>query len=56
MRLPWKRPSRWGALVLGAWLIAWGALSLVPQLRFQGSEPLLAVLAVAAGILLLLER
>jgi hypothetical protein len=56
VRLPWKRPSRWGTLLLGAWLIAWGVLSLVPQVRFHGSELLLAVLALAAGVLILLER
>jgi hypothetical protein len=56
IRLPWKRPNRWGSLLLGAWLVAWGALALVPQLHFHGSEALLAVLAVAAGILILLER
>ena len=55
IRLPWRRPSRWGAVVLGAWLIAWGALQLL-QLHFQHSETLLAVGAIAAGVLLLLER
>jgi hypothetical protein len=41
---------------VGVWLLAWGALSLVPQLHFQGSEILLAVLAIAAGVLTILER
>jgi hypothetical protein len=52
----WRRPTRWGALVLGAWLIIWGALQLLPQLHFQHSETVLAVVAIAAGVLLLLER
>ncbi len=59
MRLPWRmwrRPSRWGALLLGVWLIAWGALQLVPRLQFPYAETALAVLAVAAGVVLLLER
>ena len=41
---------------MGAWLIAWGAVQLVPQLRFQGYEVVLALGAIAAGVLLLLER
>ena len=56
IRLPWRRPSRWGTLVLGAWLIATGALQLIPQLHFEGSGTVLAVVAIAAGVLLLLER
>jgi hypothetical protein len=52
----WRRPTRWGALVLGAWLIASGVLQLVPRLQFEGSGTVLAVVAIAAGILLLLER
>jgi uncharacterized membrane protein HdeD (DUF308 family) len=56
MRLPWKRPARWGTLLLGAWLIAAGVLQLVPALAFQGSGVALAVLGIAAGALLLLDR
>lgn len=56
VRFPWRRPSRWGTVVLGAWLIAVGVLDLVPRLRFEGSSAVLAVVAIAAGILLLLER
>ena len=56
IRLPWRRPSRWGAVVLGVWLIATGAVQLIPQLHFEASGTVLAVLAIAAGVLLLLER
>jgi hypothetical protein len=41
---------------LGVWLIAWGALQLVPRLQFPYAETVLAVLAVLAGVVLLLER
>ena len=43
-------------LVLGIWLIAYGVLQLLPALSFSGSGHLLALLALAAGILVLLDR
>jgi hypothetical protein len=43
-------------VALGAWLIAWGAVQLVPKLSFQGLEMVLALGAIVAGVLLLLER
>ena len=51
-----RLPKKLGALLLALWLLAWGALQLLPQLAFQGSAPVLAVLAIAAGVVLLLER
>jgi uncharacterized membrane protein HdeD (DUF308 family) len=61
MRWPWlRKPSRWGTILLGVWLIAWGALQLLPrlapQLHIPYAELLLGVIAVIAGVLLLLER
>jgi hypothetical protein len=50
-----SRPS-WGVLLLGGWLIGTGLLHLVPRLGFSGSGELLAGLAIAAGVLLLLDR
>jgi hypothetical protein len=50
-----SRPT-WGVLLLGAWLIATGLLHLVPRLGFSSSGDLLAGLAIAAGVLLLLDR
>ncbi len=44
-----------GVLLLGVWLILTGLLPLV-NLSFPGLEVVMAVLAVAAGILLLLKR
>ena len=49
-------PKKWGTVLLAAWLIAHGTLILVPAVSFAGSGTILAVLAVAAGILLLLDR
>lgn len=54
MRL--KLPNRLGALLLGIWLIATGVLVLVPSLNFSGAGTILALIAIVAGVLLLLER
>ncbi|CAN5547092.1 hypothetical protein BH10PLA2_BH10PLA2_35220 [soil metagenome] len=52
----WSKRPRWGTILLGAWLIAGGVLQLVPALNFSGSGTVLAVLAIAAGVLILMER
>jgi hypothetical protein len=51
-----KLPSKWGQTLLAVWLIVTGVLVLVPALNFSGSGTLSALLAVAAGVLLLLDR
>jgi hypothetical protein len=43
-----------GMLLLGIWLIAWGLVALIPAL--SGLGPVLAILAIAAGIFILLNR
>jgi hypothetical protein len=48
--------TRIGMTVLGIWLVAQGLLGLVPALQFSGSGTLLALLALAAGVLILLDR
>lgn len=48
-----KRPS---LLLLGILLIALGLLHLVTALAFSGSDKVLAVLAIATGVLLLLDK
>ncbi len=55
MRLFRSKP-RLGILLLGSWLIATGILHLVPQISFSASGQILAGLAIAAGVLLLLDR
>ena len=55
MRL-FQRKPRLGVILLGSWLIATGVLHLVPRVGFSGSGEILAGLAIAAGVLLLLDR
>jgi hypothetical protein len=51
-----QRKPRLGVILLGSWLIATGVLHLVPRVGFSGSGEILAGLAIAAGVLLLLDR
>jgi len=51
-----SRTQKWGVLLLGIWLILYGLFLLVPALAFQGHGTVLAVLAVVAGILIILDR
>lgn len=51
-----RRSSRsWGMILLGVWLLLTGLFALI-ALSFAGQEILMAVLALAAGVLILLER
>jgi hypothetical protein len=43
-----------GMLLLAIWLIAWGLVKLIPAL--SGLDLVLAILAIAAGIFILLNR
>jgi hypothetical protein len=51
------RPRNWGLLLLAVWLILHGLLT-APFLgiSFSHAADVLAVLAIAAGVLLLLQR
>jgi hypothetical protein len=53
----WSRP-KYGPLLLGIWLIAMGIMALAPRLAssFEGIGTILAVLAIVAGIALVLDR
>ena len=51
----WRRTRNWGMVVLAAWLIATGALSLL-SIHVPWNGQLLSLLAVAAGILILMNR
>jgi hypothetical protein len=44
-----------GMLLLAIWLVAWGILNL-GIINFAGSSAVLAVLALAAGVVLLIRR
>ncbi|MFN2297482.1 MAG: hypothetical protein ACK2UB_01440 [Anaerolineales bacterium] len=45
-----------GTLLLAIWLIASGVVAIVPALNFAGMETILAVIAIAAGVLILIRR
>jgi hypothetical protein len=47
--------SKIGAVVLGIWLILKGIIPLL-HLSFSGSGTVLAILAITAGVLILLDR
>jgi hypothetical protein len=48
--------SRWGMRILAAGLILWGLVHFVPSLQTVQVEHLLAILAIAAGVLIFLDR
>jgi hypothetical protein len=50
-----KLASNTGMMVLGIWLILFGALPLL-NISFQGQATVLSVLAVAAGVLILMNK
>ena len=50
-----KLASNMGMLLLGFWLVLSGALPLL-GIQFQGAGLLLNVLAIAAGILILMNK
>ena len=53
--MKWLGTKNWGMLLLGIWLVLTGLLPLV-HVTFANMGTLLAVLAVAAGSLILLDR
>lgn len=50
-----KLLSGWGVLVLAIWLIATGVMALF-DISFKWQGEVMAVLAIAAGIMLLIDR
>jgi hypothetical protein len=50
-----RLPQRFGTLLLGIYLIVVGVLPLL-RVDFAGSGILLAILAIAAGVLILMDR
>ena len=49
-------PKKLGMLCLSIWLVLTGVFVMWPSLAFNGSQGVLAILAIAAGILLFLDR
>jgi hypothetical protein len=50
-----RKIKSWGFVLLAIWLILWGALPLL-NISFPAKEAVLELLAIAAGILILLNR
>ena len=50
-----KLPNNLGMLLLGIWLIPTGLIPLL-NLSFSGLGTLMAILAIAAGVLIVLKR
>lgn len=55
MRMTMKLTNNLGMLLLGIWLILNGLIPLF-NLSFSGLGTLMAILAIAAGVFILLER
>jgi hypothetical protein len=49
-------PKKFGTLLLAIWLILHGLSIVIKQLNFEGMPMLMGILALAAGILILLDR
>jgi hypothetical protein len=45
-----------GMLLLAIWLILYGLFGLVPRLAFDGEPMLMAILAIVAGVFILIGR
>jgi hypothetical protein len=45
-----------GMLLLAIWLILYGIFALVPRLDFSGEPMLMAILAIVAGVFILIGR
>lgn len=50
-----KKSRKYGTIVLAAWLIASGGIALTGA-SVPYSGPVLAIIAIAAGVLILLDR
>jgi hypothetical protein len=50
-----KLAARMGTILLGIWLLATGLMPLL-QIQFSGSNVIMAVISIAAGALILIQR
>ncbi len=53
--MAWFKPPKWGMRLAGVWFVLTGVTALA-SLSFSWLPTLLAILAVAAGVLILLDR
>lgn len=56
VRMPWSPRRNLGMLLLAVWLIITGLAGLIPQFNFQGMAMVLGIIALAAGVLILMGR
>jgi hypothetical protein len=52
--MSWLKASKWGIRLAAVWFILYGAMAFVPSPASLGT--LLAILAIAAGVLILIDR
>jgi hypothetical protein len=53
---PMKFPKNVGMLLLGVWLILYGLTTIAPSLSFPEMPKVLAVVAIVAGVFVLLGK
>jgi hypothetical protein len=53
--MSWFKSPKWGIRVAAVWFILFGVIQLT-NLTFAGIAQLSAILAIAAGVLILLDR
>ena len=53
--MSWFKSPKWGIRLAAAWFILYG-VSILASLTFAGLTQVLAILAIAAGVLLVLDR
>ena len=51
----WRGTRSWGFPLLGIWLIATGILPLI-NVNIPAIGPIMSIVAIAAGVLILIER
>lgn len=54
--MSWFKSAKWGLRLAGVWLILTGVPALIPKLAFEGLGTIAAILAVVAGVLILMDR
>ena len=51
-----KMPKKYWMLLLAIYLIVLGVKVLIPDLKFSGDQSILALLGIATGVLVFLDR
>ncbi len=56
MNMNMNLTSNIGMLLLGIWLIVTGLITIVPAVYFEGLGTIMAILAILAGIFILMRK